>query len=379
MFDVLLLLLSYSPSENKKLSSLALMMQISICINFLNYLYIDEFISVIQDQIDSNTAFFQQIMQIADSKEWNIQYRLISLCLSKLSVDQKIHLISSILHTLHTLSIPSLLQSLSQCYSRFNELEQQATTGPEEKEDVIDDAEATLKMDEEALDGNHKDVQSELVTEGEFYQQQLIDIRVLFDIITHVLMDDSLPLSESILQSLVQFIQGVSSFIDETKGIEKQVESVKHQLISGIIELEGALIPYLKDSQVLLSIWTSLIKYCSISAEVASSVIKSIWTWSEMVCQQQNYNDSMNPVCFAEQIGPILNLLSLIHGEELSQLINMFSNLLQPVTINDTNRDCIMQVCNTVVHVLDDVNNSSNPEVVGNVIDFMMTMYTFYR
>ena len=171
MFDVLLLLLSYSPSENKKLSSLALMMQISICINFLNYLYIDEFISVIQDQIDSNTAFFQQIMQIADSKEWNIQYRLISLCLSKLSVDQKIHLISSILHTLHTLSIPSLLQSLSQCYSRFNELEQQATTGPEEKEDVIDDAEATLKMDEEALDGNHKDIQSELVTEGEFYQQ----------------------------------------------------------------------------------------------------------------------------------------------------------------------------------------------------------------
>ena len=56
----------------------------------------------------------------------------------------------------------------------------------------------------------------------------------------------------------------------------------------------------------------------------------------------------------------------------------MFSNLLQPVTINDSNRECIMQVCNTVVHVLDDVNNSSNPEVVGNVIDFMMTMYSFY-
>lgn len=354
-------------------------MQISICIHFLNSLYVDEFISVIQDQIDSNTAFFQQIMQIANSKEWNIQYRLISLCLSKLSIDQKTQLIASILHTLQSLSISSLLQSLSQCYSRFNELEQQATTGPEEKEDVMDDAEATAKMDEEALDGNHKDTQSEVVTEGEIYQQQLLDIRVLFDILAHIVTDDSLPLSDSILQSLLQFLQGVSSLIEETQGIEKQVETVKQQLIAGIIELEGALIPYLKDIQVLLSIWTSFTKYCSISAEVASSVIKSIWTWSEVLCQQQNYNDSMNPVCFADQIGPILNLLSLIHGEELSQLINMFSNLLQPVTINDTNRDCIMQVCNTIVHVLDDGNNSSNPEVIGNVIDFMMTTYSFYR
>ena len=103
IYPVLLTLLSYTPSDNKKLTTLCALMQNSIT----------EFISIIEDQLDPSNPFLQQVLQLADSKDWSLRYRLINLSLDKLTASQQVSLLESILQTLQSLSMPSLFTSLA--------------------------------------------------------------------------------------------------------------------------------------------------------------------------------------------------------------------------------------------------------------------------
>lgn len=362
IYNVLLSLLSYTPSDNKKLQSFCSLMQISIT----------EFISIIEDQLDASNPFLQQVFQIAESKDWNLRYRLANLCMDRLAPAQRVALLESILQTLQTLSIPDLLASLTRCYEQFKEL---AAKEAPEKEEVLDDAEASAKMEVEALDGNKKDGEREIVTESELLQQQITDYRVILDIIVQALQSEQpLPLADAFLQQLITFINTFIQQLESVNSTQSLVQQLRQQLLAGIIEVEGAVLPYLQDIQLLLTVWTQLIQYTTVSSEIASAVIKCLWVWSQLVVNQGEYRDAINPVCYAEQIAPLLALLTNLPSEELVQLINLLSSLLQPVQPSAENHDCLREVCSQTVHVLDRAENAANPEIVGNVIDFMMTM-----
>lgn len=368
IYSVLYTILQYVPGENRKLHSLCSMMQISLT----------EFVSIIEDQFDSTNPFLREVFQLADSKEWSLRYRIVNLCSNQLNPSQRLTVVQSILETLKTLSVPSFLTSLSACYEKFKELESVAAN---DKEEVIDDAAATAMMDVEALDANSKDSQTEVVTESEILHQQILDYRVVLDILSHLLLNEDqspLQLSNDTVTMLTSFINTFIGQLESLSGLHNQADLLRHQLLAAILEVEGAIIPYLSDLNTLLTVWSQLVKYCNISADITSSIIKALWTWSQVMINNDSYSDNMNPVCFPEQIAPVTAILPHLECEDLVQTINLLSSLLQPVTPSDTNTVCLTEVCKQVVHVLDLPANANNAEVIGNIIDFMMTMFDLF-
>ena len=126
---------------------------------------------------------------------------------------------------------------------------------------------------------------------------------------------------------------------------------------------------------LLVTVWTQLLRFVAVSSEIASAIVKCLWTWSQRMVNHAGYSDHVNPVCFPEQIAPLMPLLQTLPSEELVQLVNLLASLLKPVQPCDANREFLTQVCQEIVHVLDLAGNAENPEVIGNILDFMMTMY----
>ena len=367
LYTALYSLLSYTPPAIKKLQSLCLAMQIAIT----------EFISIIEEQFDASNPFLSQLLALSDTKEWNLKFRLINLSVDLLSHEQRLAVIDSLLQTIQTLSASSLLQSLSSCYAKFNELSQQQIQDQNQQEEIMDDAVATAMMEEEALDGGKPDNEGEIISESEIIQQQIVDYRVLLDVLSHLLQPEqySLQLGEQHVSQLVAFVQAFIAELENCNDLPPHVHSLRYQLLSGIIDVESSILPYLSAMDMLLSIWSSLVKYLSISLDVTSAIIRCFWTWSQIVINHSQYSDAVNPVCFADQIAPLTSVLSVLSSDELVQTIRMITTLLQPVTPAEANLACVTEVCNQTVHVLDNPANASNPEVIGNVLDFVMTMW----
>lgn len=62
-------------------------------------------------------------------------------------------------------------------------------------------------------------------------------------------------------------------------------------------------------------------------------------------------------------------------GEIVVQIVHTLSSLLSLTKPSDVNRGCLTEVCRQVVLSLDNPVNNSNAEILGAVLDFMMTMY----
>ena len=58
----------------------------------------------------------------------------------------------------------------------------------------------------------------------------------------------------------------------------------------------------------------------------------------------------------------------------LVQLVNTIACLLAPVQIAPQNEAMLAEICGKVVHVLDGAENAQNAEILGCVLDSMMTM-----
>ena len=184
-----------------------------------------------------------------------------------------------------------------------------------------------------------------------------------------------MQLSEQHISQLLAFVHTFISELEGCTDLASPVHSLRYQLLSGIIEVEGGVLPYLSTMDMLVSVWSELVKYLSVSMEVTSSIIRCLWTWSQIIISHAQYSDAVNPVCFADQIAPLTSVLPLISSDDLIQSIRLITNLLQPVNPVEANIQCITEVCNQTVHVLDNPTNAGNPEVIGNVLDFIMTMY----
>ena len=86
------------------------------------------------------------------------------------------------------------------------------------------------------------------------------------------------------------------------------------------------------------------------------------------------FSDSVNPVCFSEQVAPLLPLLQSGCGELEVQLLNLLAALLTRVQGTPAKNASVVEVCRQAVHCLDAEANARNAEVLGCFLDFMMTV-----
>ena len=153
-----------------------------------------------------------------------------------------------------------------------------------------------------------------------------------------------------------------------------QSESIRASLLSAIEDAIAAILPATHTH--LPALWSAVLPSLAPSApsEVLESASKLLWVWAQCTVNHPNYADSMNPLCFPEQTAPLLAALESRVPAVLVQLVNTIACLLAPVQVAAQNEAILAEVCGKVVHVLDAAENAQNAEVLGCVLDFMMTM-----
>lgn len=153
-----------------------------------------------------------------------------------------------------------------------------------------------------------------------------------------------------------------------------QSESIRASLLSAIEDAIAAILPATHTH--LPALWSAVLPSLAPSApsEVLESASKLLWVWAQCTVNHPNYADSMNPLCFPEQTAPLLAALESRVPAVLVQLVNTIACLLAPVQVAAQNEAILGEVCGKVVHVLDAAENAQNAEILGCVLDFMMTM-----
>lgn len=123
---------------------------------------------------------------------WQLRYKLLNVYVDTLPLSEKVNILSNAVALLQEAPFVHLFNTLTQCYTSFDELKNQTSKTDEM---VLEDAEATSKMENEALDSGSRDVESEIVQKGEALSQQLRNYLSIFDVITHIFTpnNDSLP------------------------------------------------------------------------------------------------------------------------------------------------------------------------------------------
>ena len=368
IFSVMLFLLAFSPKGSNKLHSLAQQMQSSVA----------EFISVMGDQFVSNKAFTQEIRRRASSLPWTVRFKIEGGFVNDSSLQEKMTILNDASQILEVATLPAQFQAFQACYDEIKQLE--SSEKCDEKVEVIADDEATQKMDTEALDGNSPDREADVVTRSEEISRDLEAYLNVLDVITRILSQDDANTSLLRLPTeLVKRIEGVvGAVINQLDalgtGSNSQVESLRQRLLAGALDATTALLPYV-DSNVFVTIWPLLQTHMTLGIEVTQACIKGMWVWSQLATQSTSFNDTLNPVCFADQIAPTLQLLTMSSGEIVVQIVHTLSSLLSLTKPSDVNRGCLTEVCRQVVLSLDNPVNNSNAEILGAVLDFVMTMY----
>ena len=369
IFSVMLFLLAFSPKGSHKLHSLVQQMQSSVA----------EFISVMGDQFVSNKAFTQEIRRRASSFPWTVRFKIEGGFINDCSLKEKLTILNDASQILESATLSAQFQSFQACYDEFKELENSGKT--DEKEEVIADEEATQKMDTEALDGNTPDREADVVARSEEISRDLEAYLNVMDVITRILSQDDanvslLHLPDELIKRIEGMIAAVMNQLDVLgTGSSSQVESLRQRLVAGVLDVTTALLPYV-DQSVYITIWPLLQTHMALGMEVLQACVKGMWVWSQLATQSASFNDTLNPVCFPDQIAPTLQILTMSSGEIIVQLVHTLSCLLSLTKPSDANRACLTEVCRQVVLSLDNPANNSNAEILGAVLDFMMTMYT---
>jgi hypothetical protein len=203
----------------------------------------------------------------------------------------------------------------------------------------------------------------------------------IFEVISRLLSSEgNAPanlVSSQTLQQCFDVASALVAEIDRISGVRKQVDFIRVKLLVGLMELLTMLLPVVSSVDSLMSVWRSFVSHLQNSTELRNSVINGIFAWSQIIVQNGSYSEAVNPVCFPDQISPVLALLNDNETENVIQVINACSCLLSAVTPSESNSVCLTEVCKQIVHCLDNVQNASNSEVLGCVLDFMMTMCEF--
>lgn len=367
IFSVMLFLLAFSPKGGHKLQSFTQQMQCSVA----------EFISVMGDEFASNKAFMQEIRRRTPLLPWSIRFKIEGSFIGDSSLEEKIAILNDASQVLETAPLTAQFNAFQACYDEFKQLVDSPKN--DEKEEVIADEEATQKMETEALDGNTPDREADVVTRSEEISRDLEAYLNVLDVVTRLLSQDDtsvsvLPLPEDLVKRIEGVLGSVVNQLDTLSNISSpQVESLRQHLLAAALETTTALLPYFSYS-VYITVWPLLQTHMTLGAEVTQACVKGMWAWSQVATQNASFNDTSNPVCFPDQITPVLQLLSTSSGDIVVQIVHTLSSLLGLTKPSDFNRACLTEVCRQVVLALDNPNNNSNAEILGAVLDFMMTM-----
>ena len=180
--NILISLLSYTASGGQKLSHLIEGMQLSVGTSLFAPSILAEFISVIGDLI-SQTDFVSSLRKAMPNLSWQLRYKLLGVYVDTLPLSEKVNILSNAVSLLQEAQFVHLFEALTQCYASFDELKNQA---PKTDEKVLEDTEATSKMESEALDAGFRDTEGEIVRKGESLSQELRNYLSVLDVITRI-------------------------------------------------------------------------------------------------------------------------------------------------------------------------------------------------
>lgn len=370
VYSIMLFLLSFAPEGSTKMKLLLHQMHSSVA----------EFISVMSEHFYSNQAFMMELHRIASSMVWSIRYKIAGAFIHGSSPAEQIALLTDALQVLETTTIPAQLADLHTCYSDFAAIQAELAKNAKEKEEILNDAEATQKMNEEALDKDTPDREGEVVRRSERISQDLEAHLNILDVIARILSRDDneeAPLLALPGDLVARVEQVLNALVDQITALGQSdtaaVESLRLRVLSGILETLVAFLPYMPRAS-LPALWTRLQSQLALGGEVLETCVKGLWMWSQMQAQAQALSDEINPVCFPEQIAPVLQQLMSAPTTVVVQLVNMIAGLLSCTMPNAGNQACLLEVCKQVVHALDVPANNADAEVLGAVLDFMMTV-----
>ena len=267
-------------------------------------------------------------------------------------------------------------------YKQFEAMEAPAPKS-DAKEEVMDDVDATSRMDTEALDGGESATAAGLVAQAQALTQQLNAYLGVLDVAGRILSRDDadaapLALPTELPQQLYAVLSSAYAELVAQEPQGKQAQLLRSALVVGVLEALAALLPYLQQAQ-LLSVWSALVAHLQLSEDVARAPVSLLWKWSQCVGGVGGFSDSVNPVCFSEQVAPLLPLLQSGCGELEVQLLNLLAALLTRVQGTPAKNASVVEVCRQAVHCLDAETNARNAEVLGCFLDFMMTVYVEVR
>ncbi|KAK8829044.1 hypothetical protein AV274_0113 [Blastocystis sp. ATCC 50177/Nand II] len=366
--DAIQTILAFSPASGAKLLQLTDQMRLSTA----------EFLTVTEEQLGSSPAFLQQVVAFAQQQDWPLRFKLLGACLSTASLKDRAAILRDAAQILQHAGFAAALAQVDALYKQFEAMEAPAPKS-DAKEEVMDDVDATSRMDTEALDGGESATAAGLVAQAQALTQQLNAYLGVLDVAGRILSRDDadaapLALPTELPQQLYAVLSSTYAELVAQEPQGKQAQLLRSALVVGVLEALAALLPYLQQAQ-LLSVWSALVAHLQLSEDVARTTVSLLWKWSQCVGGVGGFSDSVNPVCFSEQVAPLLPLLQSGCGELEVQLLNLLAALLTRVQGAPAKNASVVEVCRQAVHCLDAETNARNAEVLGCFLDFMMTVF----
>lgn len=364
IFSVMLYLLSFSPSSSARLASIAQQMQAAVA----------EFICVMGDAFSSNLAFLQELHRRCASLPWPLRFKLVGIFLPGSSSDDQLHLLEESCDHLESADLPSQFAALQSCYDRFAVLDQIVGNTPEE---TIDDADASRRMETEALDAGVSDPAAAMVAEAMTQTQKIEAILNVLDVMTRLLSpeDSRIPAVPPAVLSRVQ--TALTGTMTQLKSLgpagNPRVESLRQKLLAATLETFAPLLRHLAPDAAV-ALWPQLTQGVTESEETALAGMRACWGWAQRA-QELALGEGQNPACFPEQWEPVRSVLAESRGELVVAAVNVVRTLLGLLSPSAENGGILRGVCESVVQVLDRRENAEDVEVLAAVLDFMMTMW----
>ena len=364
IFSVMLYLLSFSPSANGRLQSIAHQMQSSVA----------EFINLMSDSFSSNLPFLQELHRRYATLAWPLRFQLVGIFLPSSSLTDQLNLLEESCSLLEASPLPALFAALQSCYDRFAVLDQ---TMPNTKEETVDDADASRRMETEALDAGVSDPAAALVNEAAEKTREIEAFLNVLDVMTRLLApeDAAIPAVSPAVSSRVQNVLMATVAQLESLGtaVSSRAESLRAKLLATTLETLAALLRHLAPDAAV-ALWPLLARQVTGSEETALAGMRACWAWAQRA-QELALNDGQNPACFSEQLESVRNVLGIARGELAVAGVSVVATLLAMTRPSEENAGNLRLACESVVKVLERRENAEDVEVLAAVLDFMMTMW----
>lgn len=265
-------------------------------------------------------------------------------------------------------------------YKQFEAMEAPAPKS-DAKEEVMDDVDATSRMDTEALDGGESATAAGLVAQAQALTQQLNAYLGVLDVAGRILSRDDadaapLALPTELPQQLYAVLSSAYAELvaQEPQGKQAQLLPVR----AGRGRAGGAggrCCPTWQQAQ-LLSVWSALVAHLQLSEDVARRHCLAAVECGRSVSAEWAASPTASTPCASpSRWRRCCRCLQSGCGELEVQLLNLLAALLTRVQGAPAKNASVVEVCRQAVHCLDAETNARNAEVLGCFLDFMMTVY----